>query len=445
MAVLGHDALGVVDALLVVVQRLPVQEHDDIGVLLDGPRFPEVGQHGLVFAAALDAPGQLGQGDHRDVQFLGHQLQVPGHLRNLLDTVLDVPAAGHQLEVVDDHQPQVLDPPQLCLDIRHRGDGVVIHVYLGGGQGLGGLCQVHPVVVGEGAGEQLLQFHQRLGGKEPLGQLLLAHLQGEDGHRLARLFGHVAGDVQGKGGLAHAGAGGDEDKVRLVQPGDHGVQQLIPGGEPQVILPVLPADALEVVVGLHQHLGQGEDGAHLPPLADVVDALLGKLQQFHGVGLGVEGVVHHLPAGGDEAAQVVLFLDDGGVGPHVGGGGHHLGQLGQVDLGVLRGFEDLLPPGVLQHRHHVDGPAHGEHLDHHGEQLLVLGPVEILRLQQFHHRRDAARVQQQRPQDALLRLQAVWHRLAVDIQAGLLGHLVPPFQEQEGSPPPLLHFITAVH
>ena len=48
----------------------------------------------------------------RQVQLLGHDLQTPGDLGHLRHPALDAAAGGHQLQVVDDHQPQVLDPPQ---------------------------------------------------------------------------------------------------------------------------------------------------------------------------------------------------------------------------------------------------------------------------------------------------------------------------------------------
>ena len=54
VSVFGHDAfgLGLILPFLFVV-GLPIQEQDDIGVLLDGAGLTQVGQHGAVVAAAI--------------------------------------------------------------------------------------------------------------------------------------------------------------------------------------------------------------------------------------------------------------------------------------------------------------------------------------------------------------------------------------------------------
>src|ERR1700736_1196339 len=53
VAVLGHDQLGLVAVDLFVVEPLPVDEHDQVGVLLDGARLAQVRELGPVVAALL--------------------------------------------------------------------------------------------------------------------------------------------------------------------------------------------------------------------------------------------------------------------------------------------------------------------------------------------------------------------------------------------------------
>ena len=62
VAVLGHDQLGhahigTVLAFGLHLARGTIDEHNDVGVLLDGARFAQVGQHGALIAALLDASG----------------------------------------------------------------------------------------------------------------------------------------------------------------------------------------------------------------------------------------------------------------------------------------------------------------------------------------------------------------------------------------------------
>ena len=87
-------------------------------------------------------------------------------------------------------------------------------------QRVGGHGDLVPVVIGELAGDQLFVVHKALAGNKAQGQLLPAHLQGEEGHLLARFFARVQQDVQGHGRLAHAGTGGQEDEVGLIQARD---------------------------------------------------------------------------------------------------------------------------------------------------------------------------------------------------------------------------------
>ena len=55
-----------------VVVVVSVEEHNHVGILLDGSGFSEVGQHRTVVGALLYGSGELGQGNYRDVEFSGH-------------------------------------------------------------------------------------------------------------------------------------------------------------------------------------------------------------------------------------------------------------------------------------------------------------------------------------------------------------------------------------
>src|ERR1051325_7331777 len=106
VALLGDDDLGLVVRLLeprlpfgvfgIVGARLlgaeivfvAVDEHDDVGVLLDRARFPEVGELRALVLAALDLTRELRERHQRNVELLGELLQRARDLRELLHAVL---------------------------------------------------------------------------------------------------------------------------------------------------------------------------------------------------------------------------------------------------------------------------------------------------------------------------------------------------------------------
>ena len=49
--------------------------------------------------------GQLGKRDDRYIQFFGHDLEVPGNVTDLLHAALGALGTLHQLQVVDDNEP----------------------------------------------------------------------------------------------------------------------------------------------------------------------------------------------------------------------------------------------------------------------------------------------------------------------------------------------------
>ena len=72
---LGHDDIRLARALLRLVVLGPVQQHNDIGVLFEGSGFAQVGHLRSVAGALLGAAIELGDGDHRDLELLGQQLE----------------------------------------------------------------------------------------------------------------------------------------------------------------------------------------------------------------------------------------------------------------------------------------------------------------------------------------------------------------------------------
>ena len=111
VAVLGDEELRLarVLGLLLRVVLVAEDEHDEVGVLLEAAGLAQVGEQRLLVAAALlDAAVELRQRDHRHVELAREDLQPAAHLADLLDPALDAVVGAHELEVVDDDQPELV-------------------------------------------------------------------------------------------------------------------------------------------------------------------------------------------------------------------------------------------------------------------------------------------------------------------------------------------------
>lgn len=113
VAVLGEDELGdvggdeVIVVLFVVVGA--VEEHDKVGVLLDGAGFAEVGEDWAGVVAAGDATRKLSKSNNWDFEFASKCFEATGDFGDLLDAVAGV-AIGtlEELEVVDDDHANIV-------------------------------------------------------------------------------------------------------------------------------------------------------------------------------------------------------------------------------------------------------------------------------------------------------------------------------------------------
>ena len=214
-------------------------------------------------------------------------------------------------------------------------------------------------------------------------------------------------DVQGEGGLAHAGAGGQQDQVGFVQTGDGRVHVGQAGGQAGDRL-FAGGQLVEALVHVEDDAGdvlQALGGAALP---DGVDALLGGLQHLAG---GAGALLDHggqVSRGLGDAPQQGLVLDDGGILLYVGRRRRDLHQLENI---VAGGVFVIYPvqAHVLQHRHRVDGLGEIEHGIDGLIDLPVLPQIEVLAFQGFDDLRHAAGVNEHGAQHALLGLHAVGH------------------------------------
>src|SRR3954471_14422863 len=107
VAVLGDDEVGLARAVgVLVVVLVAVDEHDEVGVLLDLAGLAQVGEHRALVGARLDAARQLRQRDDGDLELAREDLQAAGDLADRLHAVVGARVGAQQLEVVDDDHAQ---------------------------------------------------------------------------------------------------------------------------------------------------------------------------------------------------------------------------------------------------------------------------------------------------------------------------------------------------
>ena len=404
--------------LVGVVIFLAVDEQHDVGVLFDGTGFAQVGELGPLVVALLHGTAELGQGEHRHLQFLGQCLQAAGDLGDFLHAVLAAVAPGalQQLEIVDhDHADIVLplQPPGAGAERSNGQRRRVVDEQRQRGKVARGARQLGKLILPDLALAQVLAVHARLFGQHAGGQLVGRHFQAEEGDRgagtlvqlLARLpvaqvaHGAGEGDVGGQRGLAHGRAPGKDDEVGLVQPAHLGVQPIKAGGIAGQVAAGLhgPVGHLH---GLARRLGESLDrAAHLALLGHAVEGLfrlLDLLQRLHFL-RGVGGGRGHVAPHPNQLAQQRQVIDLAG---EVAGGeqaGAVLGQLGQIGGAAHFGHGRV----AVEQRLHGDGV--GRHaLVHQHQDTLVDAAVqrfgEMLRPQPAHHVLDQPVVDHQRAQ-----------------------------------------------
>src|SRR5207245_1803069 len=110
VAVLRHDDLGRSPVgSLRVVELLAVDEHHDVGVLLQAPALAKIGELRPLVGSHLQVARELRERDDGYLELAGQDLQATRHLGHLHLSILGVVTAGHQLQVVDDDEPEPAD------------------------------------------------------------------------------------------------------------------------------------------------------------------------------------------------------------------------------------------------------------------------------------------------------------------------------------------------
>ena len=203
------------------------------------------------------------------------------------------------------------------------------------------------------------------------------------------------------------------------------VQRRKSTGNTDILVFVIAGNPLQFVVQLKDGAVHLDQSRGVLALANLIQLLLGKLHQTAGIRIALFRVCDDTFCHVDQGAHIVFFLHQLGICFHIGGTGHHLHQLGQIDLGIPVAGEDAVRLCLLEHGDKVDGLGCGKHSQHDGKQLLVLRTVKAVRRQQLQHAADALRLDEDCTQHRLLCLQAEGQLLRAQFD-GFFCHAVFP-------------------
>ena len=217
-----------------LVHLLAVKENDDVGVLLDGPGFAQVGEHGPLVGAFLDLAVELREGHDRHVEFLCQGFERAGNIGDFEFARVGAPRGAHQLEVVHDDEPEAvfgLEPPGLRTQFERGDRGGFVDEQGRGAEQVGGLEEAYALGLAQSPGGELILRDFAPQADHALDELALGHFEREDAHGRAFRDGGAHGEVEGEGGLAHAGARRKNNEIGWLQPVGDGVEFGVPGGQ----------------------------------------------------------------------------------------------------------------------------------------------------------------------------------------------------------------------
>jgi hypothetical protein len=259
--------------------------------------------------------------------------------------LLDADAGGDELQVVDDEEGESgavgFEPPGAGFEVAEDEARSVVEVERGRGDAPRGGVEVAPLVGGDVAFADQAGGEAGGGGDELQAQLAGAHFEGEDADGAPEVEGDVAGDVEGEGGLAHAGPAGDDVEAAGEEAGAEAVPGRIAGGEAAEILGAPVFDRFEQAV-------EDVSGSFPAFVSGAAEELVGGATEVgeepQDRAGGGEGCADDLPGAGDQVSADAPLPDDAGVFVEAA-------QIGQVEVesGQVRDAADRVEgAGLLE-------------------------------------------------------------------------------------------------
>ena len=397
---LGHAPIGGV----LVVDLVAVDEHDDVGVLLDGARLAQVRQHGPLVAAGLEVPAELRQRHDRRLELAGQDLEATRDLRYLHLAVLGVRAAAHELQVVDHDEAEAAEPAAQPPGLGpYLGDGhvrVVVDVHGRVAQAAHAARDAVPLLRAQLTGAHSGGVDTGVGGQQATGQLGMVHLEREEQDGLVQFECHAGGHRQRQRRLAHGRTGTHHHHRRRLDARQDAVERGEAGCEARERVAPL-VQFFEPVKALVQQVVQGLGGVDDAALGHAEDQRLCLVDGRGRVGRAAVRQLGDLPRHADQAAQQRVVFHDARVAVDVGerGRGGFEGQqaLRAPGRGEIPGALELV--GDRQAVDRLGGDV--ERLDR-VEHETVRRHVEVVGREALHRGPDGVGGQQHRAEHRFL-------------------------------------------
>ena len=137
------------------------------------------------------------------------------------------------MQIVNQHQPKIVEPAAFCVHFGNRDCRVVVHTDVRLAERGRGDGELVPILLCQLAGDKLLVVDKAFVGQKPHCQLLARHFQRKERDGLVGAFRDRERHVQRHRRFAHAGSRRNEQKVRFIQAVDLLIQIMKPGRKPR--------------------------------------------------------------------------------------------------------------------------------------------------------------------------------------------------------------------
>ena len=260
----------------------------------------------------------------------------------------------------------------------------------------------HPVAVLELALLQAALVDLADRAQQALGDLGLGHLEREQRDRLLQRHRDVLGDVEREARLAHRGPRGQDHEVRLLQARGLAIELAEAGRKARDAAAVAVLEQQrEPVEGLVERLLDEREVLGRAVLRDLVDLLLGHVEQLARVARAVVAELGDLGADADQPAQHGHLAHDVGVAPGVRDDGDGLGQREHGRAAADLRERAALVEAVAD-RDLVDGLRLLVEVEHRREDLAVPAAIEVVGLEHLGGLGDRRLREQHRAEHRLL-------------------------------------------